>query len=552
MAVIEIAKIQVRRGRENVTGVPQLDPGEFGWAEDTQHLYIGKRISEGAVNDDNTRILTDSDLQNIFELIGFGGSGSSASTSSYRYRDLVPFPDLESTTTSVARKLDNFVSLSDFSDFTLIGDITDVLQRAVTNLYANTALGQDAVRPLKIPAGNYAISGVIDLPPHATLIGDGPGITTLYLTSAGANMFRTVDALGNNYSGSMQNDGDASQYVHLSDMTIAYGLNNIDNTPLVSLDNTENSVIDNVQFTTLGAALNTSTFVSTGTAVTMRNSIGVDESTVATKNIQIKNCQFTNMKSGVTGLGLVSRPVIENNVFMNLNEGVVLTSVSTTTPVPINTLVTKNKFNFIRQSAINVTTSTSRSNLISSDNVYYYVGNRSAIPDQNVTTSTHPVLTFNSEGNISSNDYFNRTAIANINPNFYYNPLANKNVKISSNNTYNVTIPPSANDFDCIKIPLTGSDQLGIIEYQLSNDDMSRKGTLTLNISPDGFASVSDYYNYSEVVEGSSEQFIFSTGLTHSPYGVSSGTNSLNYITVTCSNFSALSAKLEFNIDLTV
>jgi hypothetical protein len=550
MAVIEIAKIQVRRGRENVTGVPQLDPGEFGWAEDTQHLYIGKRFEEGAVNDDNTRILTESDLQNIFELIGTGGAtGSVASTSTYRYRNEVPFPNLESTTTSIARKLDNFVSLTDFSKFTLMGDITDILQKAVRNLYANPALGNEPIRPLKIPAGNYAISGVVDLPPHATLIGDGPGITTLYLTSAGANMFRTVDALGNNYNGSMQNDGDASQYVHLSNMTIAYGLNNINNTPLISLDNTENSVIDNVQFTTVGAALNTSTFVSTGTAVAMRNSIGVDESTVATKNIQIKNCQFTNMKLGVTGLGLVSRPVIKNNVFMNLNEGVVLTSVSTTTPVPINTLVTKNKFNFIRQSAINVTTSTGRSNLISSDNVYYYVGNLSAIPDQLVTTSTYPVLTFNSEGNISTNDYFNRRAIANNTSTFYYNPLANKNVKISSNTTYNSTVPPSTSNVDFIKIPLTSRDQLGIIEYQLSNNNMSRKGTLTLNISPDGFASVSDYYNYSEVIDGASDQFVFSTNLTHSPYEI--GTM-LNYITITCSNFSALAATLEFNIDLTV
>ena len=29
MAVVEIAKIQVRRGQENQTGVPRLDPGEF-------------------------------------------------------------------------------------------------------------------------------------------------------------------------------------------------------------------------------------------------------------------------------------------------------------------------------------------------------------------------------------------------------------------------------------------------------------------------------------------------------------------------------------------
>jgi hypothetical protein len=237
---------------------------------------------------------------------------------------------------------------------------------------------------------------------------------------------------------------------------------------------------------------------------------------------------------------------------MNLNEGVLLTSVSTTTPVPINVLVTKNKFNFIRQSAINVTTSTSRSNLISSDNLYYYVGNLSAVPDQNVTTNKYPVLTFNSEGNISLNDYFNRKAVANTTSTFYYNPFANKNAKISSNNVYNFTVSPNITDADFIKIPLTGNDQLGIIEYQLSNADVSRKGTLTLNISPDGFASVSDYYNYSEVVEGASEQFVFSTGLTHSPYEVSSGTSMLNYITLTCSNFSAVEAKLEFNIDLTV
>jgi hypothetical protein len=233
---------------------------------------------------------------------------------------------------------------------------------------------------------------------------------------------------------------------------------------------------------------------------------------------------------------------------MNLNEGIVLSSTSPTNPVPVNTVVSKNKFNFIRQSAINVTSSTSRSNLISENNVYYYVGNLSAIPDQNVTTKKYPVLTFDAEGNISSNDYFNRSAVANSTSTFYYNPLANQNAKISNNTTYNVDVPISATDVDCIKIPLTGKDQLGIIEYQLSSADMSRKGTLTLNISSDGFASVSDYYNYSEVVDGASELFVFSTGLDQSPYSA----GALNYITVTCSNFSTLAAKLEFNIDLTV
>ena len=63
MAILEIAKIQIRRGQENQTGIPQLDAGEFGWAEDTEHLWIGKSVAEGAPDNNNTRILTEGDLK---------------------------------------------------------------------------------------------------------------------------------------------------------------------------------------------------------------------------------------------------------------------------------------------------------------------------------------------------------------------------------------------------------------------------------------------------------------------------------------------------------
>ena len=42
MAVVQISRIQVRRGRANGgTGVPQLASGELAWAVDTQELFIG-------------------------------------------------------------------------------------------------------------------------------------------------------------------------------------------------------------------------------------------------------------------------------------------------------------------------------------------------------------------------------------------------------------------------------------------------------------------------------------------------------------------------------
>ena len=50
MAVVQISKIQIRRGRKNTgSGLPQLSSGELGWAIDSQELYIGNgAVAEGA------------------------------------------------------------------------------------------------------------------------------------------------------------------------------------------------------------------------------------------------------------------------------------------------------------------------------------------------------------------------------------------------------------------------------------------------------------------------------------------------------------------------
>jgi hypothetical protein len=57
MAVIQISKIQVRRGfQENL---PQLGSGELGWSIDARRLFIGNgTLSEGAPEIGNTEILT--------------------------------------------------------------------------------------------------------------------------------------------------------------------------------------------------------------------------------------------------------------------------------------------------------------------------------------------------------------------------------------------------------------------------------------------------------------------------------------------------------------
>ena len=68
MAVVQISKIQVRRGQKNSnSGIPQLSSAEFAWAVDSQELFIGNgSVLEGAPYVGNTKVLTEHD--NILEL----------------------------------------------------------------------------------------------------------------------------------------------------------------------------------------------------------------------------------------------------------------------------------------------------------------------------------------------------------------------------------------------------------------------------------------------------------------------------------------------------
>ena len=545
MSVIEIAKIQIRRGQENTTGIPQLDPGEFGWAEDTQHLYIGKRITEGANSDANSRILTEIDLGELQSLLGT--ANTTTLTSVYDYRTGTNY--ISSAPRFVQSKLDDLVNLRDFSGSAVTlnsgTDITQILQNAINNLYANSmATSQGFIgeprRRLMIPAGYYIISNTINLPPFAELVGEGQDITTLVSTVQSTSTFRTVDAAGNDYKGSMASDSGASKGVILSNMTLGYQLNLPTAVSLVSLDNTEDALIRNVTFSTVG----TSSFITTGTGISIRNNTtfgGSDAATSVSRNAQIVNCQFSSLNAGIQVSGLVSRPVIENNTFRNLVQGVNLSGVGGA-PGPINTLITKNKFDFIKADAIHADITSGP--VISSENVFYYVGNGGSMTDQSVTTTATSILTFNAPGNLSSNDYFNRQAVSTSTGGFYYNPLVSGFARVNNASTRSTILPANTTNTNVLLVPLTGYDQMGIIEYQLDNTDMSRKGRLTLNISSDGYASVSDYYNYSEISPGTNTLLVFSTNITK---GIG-----LNYIIVTCSSFSGYQTKLEFNLDLVV
>jgi len=166
MAVIQISKIQQRRGRKlSDIGVPQLSSGELAWAVDTQELFIGNgSITEGAPYVGNTKVLTEHD--NILELV-----------SSYRFAE----PDINivgSVERSLQSKLDETVSVIDFGavpDGST--DCTQAFETAFDELFKNP--DEKYKKILFIPNGTYAFFRDLKIPSGAILKGENPKKTIL-------------------------------------------------------------------------------------------------------------------------------------------------------------------------------------------------------------------------------------------------------------------------------------------------------------------------------------------------------------------------------------
>jgi len=192
MAVVQISRIQVRRGKAQTgTGFPQLASGEMGWAIDTQELYIGNgAVSEGSPAVGNTKILTQNDLS---------AEGSLLQQLQHIYKSGDPTVVTGiSANSPVSRllqaRLDDRVTASDFGT-TADGatDDTVALQRAIDQLFLNstnkasapTVAGAQTRVVLDLTPGIYKITDTLYVPSYATIRGMGAEKTIIEFSGTG-------------------------------------------------------------------------------------------------------------------------------------------------------------------------------------------------------------------------------------------------------------------------------------------------------------------------------------------------------------------------------
>jgi hypothetical protein len=209
MAVVQISKIQLRRGKKlEIGSVPQLSSAEMAWAVDTQELFIGNgSVAEGAPYVGNTKILTEHD--NLLDLI-----------SGYRFANDDP-SIVNSVTRSLQSKLDEYVSIADYgavNDGST--DCTDQFETAFTDLFRN--VDEKFRKTLIIPNGTYLFSRDLEIPSNAKIRGESRDGSVLLLEN---NNIRLISEQGTGLINF--NSTDRPENITISNITIQRSLGQV-------------------------------------------------------------------------------------------------------------------------------------------------------------------------------------------------------------------------------------------------------------------------------------------------------------------------------------
>ena len=488
MAVVQISRIQVRRGQKNVgAGLPQLSSGELGWAIDSRELYIGNgSVAEGSPAVGNTKILTQYD--DIFSL---------ADTYTYRVAD--GYLQTGSSSASpiertLQSRLDDIVSIKAFGLTGIASDNATVgLQRAVDQLFLNdaTKANESSKVVLYLEPGIYSITSTIHIPPQANIVGAGPDKTIIRNSGAGP-IFDTVTSSSTpgspNYAPTSVTQ---SKNLRIENLTLDTTATNKG----IDLQSCADSYFYNIDVT--GAWTQSDSLVDANIGIQMSSLSG----SIETKNNTFQNVRVTGFSYAVESVWDINNNIFDKCSFDTLGYGITFGKGMTlggsgklTGPSKNN--ISNSTFNKVNKQAIYIEQGEYNH---SQSNKFTSCGNEAGTEGQPQTS----VIKFNKNTNNSDGDYFSRTEAlsynqANIN-NVAYIPEVEGN-SIYTQGYHSVVNIGQGTNVKTFRLP--GSEHQSYeIDYLITatNFEAVRSGTLTITQENFGTAAVTvaDDYNYS-------------------------------------------------------
>lgn len=391
MAIVQISQITNRLGLN--IDLPQLAGAELGWSTDTRQLYIGNgTLEQGAPVIGNTEILTEfSDILNLAAAYTYQGTAAG-------YTVQTGPTTGTPVTLSLQNWLDQFATVKDFgAKGDGLTDDTAAINRALNQLYCQQNNVQ-VRRSLFFPAGVYVISGPINIPPYATLYGEGPQNSIIQMRASGGTgtyVAQTADSL--QQTGVNIGSGGAIPPTDINIINLAFqSLNSTKN--IFFIESATNCEFRGVSFLGVGTTSTLTTNTTSTGGVTFGSNL------VVTSDILFDGCRFSGTVYGLTTSQKIQGVTVTNSAFNTLYQGVSLAPISAINGGPTGTRITSNVFDNIFDSGIvfgpislNVT----------GYNIFYDVANQF----QGTSNPSSEIIIFYGNNNASIGDMFERSDV---------------------------------------------------------------------------------------------------------------------------------------------
>jgi hypothetical protein len=447
VAIVQVSRITQRKGLQ--TDLPQpLASAELGWAVDERRLFIGNgTTAEGAPVVGNTEILTEfSDVLSFLTQYTYKGeaAGYEVQTGATLGAPI---------TQSLQRRLDSYAVITDFgATGDGVTDVTADINRALFQIYCRSE-NASARRSLFFPAGEYIITGTLNIPPNATLYGEGidstvinfqvldwtsavswPAGVLVFNTTTGlyyrsnfavpigvsitasttggdpywttealpSYIVRTADSLQQTGVNIGVNGAEPPGGVRVSG--IKFKVNRVTNGVLV--EKAKNCSFESVS---IEGALELADLIGTAdnTAAVRWDSTPGDENQTS-QNVTWNNCEFLGFTYATESNQNIRGITFSNCDFYRLYRGIVLGGVAPEYGGPTGVRIVQNTFDQINREGIIVSNVSLNATAY---NTFYDVGNQFI----GVANPSSPIIVIDADNNISVGDSFQRNNIQSAN-----------------------------------------------------------------------------------------------------------------------------------------